>query len=71
MEMKAMDTQTAFLELSQVKDKLLNAVQMAYRKHSLADENIGWDELGNILLNALCEAMTDEGFQKWLKSFKR
>ena len=71
MEMKAMDTQAAFLELSQINDKLLDAVQKAYRKHHLWDNSIGWSEVSSILRHALCEAMTDDGFQKWLKSLKR
>ena len=49
---------------------LLNAVQMAYRKHCLSDDSIGWAELDDILLSALCEAMTDEGYLKWLKTMK-
>ncbi len=49
--------------------QLLAAVQAAYRKHCLGDDYIGWDELSNILLNALCNAMTDEGYQKWINSF--
>ncbi len=47
--------------------KLLDAAQLAYRKHHLGDENVGWDELGNELQAALCEAMGDKGFQAWLK----
>jgi len=46
---------------------LLHAVKMAYRKHHLSDPSIGWDELSDILLHALCEAMGDEGYDKWLK----
>ena len=46
---------------------LLAAVQLAYRKHHLNEPQIGWDELSTALLNALCEVMGDEGFQKWLK----
>ena len=63
-----------FLELSRVtkattrkEADLLGAVKWAYRKHCLEDDNIGWSELSDILRNALCEAMTDEGFTKWLK----
>jgi len=47
---------------------LLSACQMAYRKHHLNDETIGWDELGDCLLDALCNSMGDDGYQKWLTS---
>jgi len=56
---------SAILEL-QRKD-LLHAVQQAYLKHHCNDDRIGWDELGNILLNALCNVMGDEGYQKWIR----
>ena len=51
--------------------KLLNAVQMAYRKHCLDDEGIGWDELETILHNVLCESMGDVEYQKWLEVVTR
>lgn len=51
-----------------IKDSpLLAAVKLAYRKHHLGDDSIGWDELSEALLNALCNSMGDEGFQAWLK----
>jgi hypothetical protein len=58
-------------ELSQNEAKLLDAAQMAYRKHHLNDDSIGWDELSDILLSAICDTMTDEGYQIWLKSLRR
>ena len=33
---------------------LLTACKLAYRKHHLDDESVGWEELGNALLDALC-----------------
>lgn len=45
---------------------LLTACQMSYRKHHLNDESIGWDELGDCLLDALCNEMGDDGYQEWL-----
>ena len=50
---------------------LLSAVQFAYRKHHLGDDSIGWNELSDILLNALCNAMGEKGYRKWLKSVHR
>ena len=43
------------------------ALQAAYRKHVQGDERIGWEELGEKLMHALCECMGDRGFQEWLK----
>ena len=47
---------------------LLDAVKLAYRKHHLNDDSIGWDELSECLLDALCNEMGDDGFQQWLGS---
>lgn len=47
------------------KEILLDAVKMAYRKHWLNDESIGWDELGDILHNAICNVIGDDGYMKW------
>jgi len=45
---------------------LLSACKLAYRKHHLNDDSIGWDELSDCLLDALCNEMGDDGFQEWL-----
>ena len=47
---------------------LLDAVKLAYRKHHLGDDSIGWDELSNCLLDALCNELGDDGYQQWLAS---
>jgi len=47
---------------------LLSACKLAYRKHHLGDDSIGWDELSDALCNALCNEMGDTEFQKWLSS---
>lgn len=46
-------------------DEVVEAVKLAYRKHWLGDGSIGWDELGEKLHDALCNAMGDEEFVKW------
>jgi hypothetical protein len=51
-----------------VQDQLIAALKMAYRKHVKMDESIGWDELSDVLCDALCEAEGDEAFQKWSDS---
>lgn len=48
--------------------ELLEAVKLAYRKHHLGDPDIGWDELSEKLLDALCNAMGADGFVQWLHS---
>ena len=48
-----------------VANPLLHACQMAYKKHHKGDDSIGWEELSDILLNALCESMGDDEFVKW------
>jgi len=49
---------------------IIEAYKLAYRKHVLDDDSIGWDELGNFLLNALCNYMGDGSFQSWVNSLK-
>lgn len=46
---------------------LLTACKMAYRKHHLDDDSIGWDELGEVLCSALWNAMGAEEFEEWAK----
>ena len=58
-------------ESKQPANDLLEACKVAYRKHRLNDDSIGWDELSDILLNALCNEMGDVGFQEWLRQVKR
>ena len=45
-------------------------LKMAYRKHVLGDDAIGWDELGDTLKDALCEIMGDEAFVAWIEGVK-
>ena len=45
----------------------LDACKLAYRKHVLNDDSIGWDELGNSLLNAICNEIGDDGYQQRLQ----
>lgn len=46
--------------------ELLEAVKLAYRKHHLGDDTIGWDELSEALHNALCNAMGDNAYLAWM-----
>ena len=47
------------------RDILLNACQLAYRKHHRGDDMVGWEELSNILYDALCSTMGDDEFVVW------
>jgi len=49
-------------------DSLLEACKLAYRKHVLSDDDIGWDELDDKLLDTLCNVMGEKEFIKWGKS---
>jgi hypothetical protein len=44
---------------------VLETLMMAYRKHCMEDDSIGWDELGDRLFNSLCLLLGDDGFIKW------
>ena len=51
--------------------ELLEAVKLAYRKHHLGDDSIGWDELSEKLLDALCNTMGADGYLEWVKPYQR
>ena len=46
--------------------QLLGAVKLAYRKHHLGDDSIGWSEVSDALYNALCSELGDDEFRKWI-----
>ena len=52
------------------RDEFLRGVKLAYRKHWLNDESIGWDELGNTLHVMLCNALGDDGYIEWQESLE-
>ena len=52
-------------------DRLLHAVLCAYAKHELNTEDIGWEELGNILHSAICNEIGDNTFAVWAARMKR
>jgi len=57
-------------EKDKVIESLLEACQCAYRKHSLNDNSIGREELTYKLLDALCNAMGNHGYDNWLHDLK-
>ena len=50
---------------------LLTACKLAYRKHHMDDESIGWDELSNVLLDALCNELGTDGYWEWLQETRK
>ena len=48
---------------------LVEAVKKAYRKHWLDDPDIGYAELGTVLMDALCNTLGDDGFNKWIGDY--
>ena len=53
------------------RDSLLAACQAAYRKHHMDDDSVGWNELSDMLLDALCNSMGSDGYHKWLDDVSR
>jgi hypothetical protein len=49
-------------------DQMLEALKLAYRKHSCGEESLGWTEVTDVILNAICEAIGDEGYQAWVET---
>lgn len=47
-------------------DALLRVCQRAYRKHYTDDPEIGWEQLGEEMSDALEQAMGADEFNKWL-----
>jgi hypothetical protein len=47
--------------------ELLGVVKAAYLKHHCGLDNVGWDALGDMMQNALCNTMGDTEFQRWLE----
>ena len=44
----------------------MEACKMAYRKHAMGDDSIGWNELSDVLAAALANGMGDKRFVTWL-----
>ena len=46
-------------------DRLLHAVLCAYAKHHLECPDIGWNQLGDILHDAICNEIGDKEYLAW------
>lgn len=52
------------------RDRLLHACLMAYAKHHLDSQHIGWNQVSDTLHNAICEAVGDESYCEWSDRIK-
>jgi len=52
-------------------DRLLHAVLCAYAKHHLDCEDIGWDQLGEMLQSVICNEIGDDAFCRWLDTMRK
>lgn len=48
-----------------VSERLLRCVMLCYIKHHMGEDLIGWNELGDEMHMAICEAVGDDNFVKW------
>lgn len=48
-------------------ERLLHAVLCAYAKHHMGDPEIGWEQLSDILHDAICNEIGDDAFCEWVK----
>jgi hypothetical protein len=58
-----------FAEMNQ-QERLLRVVMMAYAKHHLGSDHIGWDELGEVLYCEICNTVGDDLFVAWSDKIK-
>lgn len=58
-------------ELRRHRRVLLEACKLAYRKHHLGDDTIGWDELSERLGEALDDVMGGAEFRQFVRSVKK
>ena len=61
-------------ELSRAQERseeMLELIKLLYRKHHMGDGRIGWVKLGEKMMDALCNAMGDKEYQKWVEEIGR
>lgn len=51
--------------------EMIEVIKMAYRKHHLGDDSIGWDELSEKLGDVLSNAMGVESYVEWQEEITR
>jgi hypothetical protein len=53
-------------ELRRKTKELLSCLKLAYRKHHMDDQTIGWEELSGKMRDTLCNVMGDDEFIKFM-----
>lgn len=48
-----------------VSRRLLRVALLAYTKHHMGIDIVGWDKLGDELRASICEAVGDDAFMRW------
>jgi len=52
-------------------DRLLHAVLCSYAKHHFDRDEIGWEQLDDILMNAICNEIGDDAFCSWVEMMEK
>ena len=60
-------TKPNYHDLNRRGERLLHALLCAYAKHHLDHPDIGWEQLDDILCNAICEVIGDDKFCLWIE----
>lgn len=47
------------------------ALQSVYRKHSMNDPSVSWNEMNHQVVDALCEIMGPNEFVEWRKQHRK
>ena len=55
------------LKLEENTNEVLSTLKKAYLKHHLNNQEIGWNELDDMMCDTLCNSMGDKEFSKWLE----
>lgn len=58
-----------FADMTQF-ERLLRVVLAVYAKHHLGSSHIGWDELGDMCYNEICNTIGDDAFVVWGERMK-
>lgn len=51
-------------------ERLLNALKSCYLYHHLNSSEFGYGEISDIIHNALCNALGEDGYQSWISSIQ-
>jgi len=63
-------TSERYPECDRYCEHLAQATELAYRKHTLDDTSVGWTELSDILVDALCDHYGAQCYCLWVEQFE-